>query len=839
MPLSLGQVLHNRYRIVKLIGQGGFGAVYRAWDTALNQPCAVKENLDTSPEAQRQFQREATLLAGLRHPNLPRVIDHFLIPGQGQYLVMDYVEGRSLDEILDQKGQPLTERETLPWLEQVCDALEYLHNQNPPVIHRDLKPQNIIITPANRAMLVDFGISKVYDPQLQTTTGAQAVTPGFSPPEQYGQGRTDSRSDVYALGATLYTALTGQSPPDAIDRLVHGVPLLPPRQVNPHVSATIERAILKATDVDTKRRFQSIRELRAALARPASTTSQLIWPWLPGGIGLVVIVVVVSVMIVPRVFRPEQLTATPVVGVLPTAPTQASIVPMPTQTPTGTDTLLPTDTPVPEPTNTLTPEPTNTSVSPTQTPTSTAAPYKPYEGVEVNLLTFEGPQIIEPLQRRAPDFEVLTGAKVSIVGAPGGDLYQKGLADLATGTNSFDAFVFAPRWLAEYVALGYLEDLTNRVAADEALTWDDIVPFFREFSATYGGRIYAIPLDGDVLMAFYRKDLLAQEGLEPPTTWNDYLNIAATFHGKDLNGDGNPDYGSCITKKRGVQVYWLAYSVASAFLQSQGTSQGVFFDTETMEPLVNNEAFAAALGILKETAKYGPPDELNLNAGDTRNLFTAGRCALSVDLGDAGMQAMDSVVRNKVGAIILPGSTRVLDRASGKLVDCDMTTCPYAVNGVNHAPYAAWGGWYGAINAAADPIVKDAAYAFLSYMSQPAQANVDVTIGETGFNPYRISQFQNDQLWIEAGMSQTDISSYLGAIEESLQNPNVVVGLYIPQNQRYQLSVLDTAISQYLAGEITMEECMQHIYAGWEKITEELARVSQLNAYRKSLGITR
>jgi len=473
------------------------------------------------------------------------------------------------------------------------------------------------------------------------------------------------------------------------------------------------------------------------------------------------------------------------------------------------------------------------------TPTPEA---KPFEGVEVNILTFTGPQIAEPLQRRAPDFTELTGAKINVIVVPFNELYQKILTDLATGTNSFDAFVFAPQWMVDYIVPGYLEDLTDRVAADEALQWDDIAPFFRNFSATYAGRIYTIPLDGDFQMAYYRSDLLEQEGLAPPETWEDYLNIAKTFHGRDLNGDGDPDYGSCISKKRGAQAYWMVWSVAGAFLQSQGTSQGAFFDTETMEPLVNNEAFAAALDVYNETTKYGPPDELNLDVGDTRGLFTSGRCALSIDWGDIGTLAIDpetSVVQDKVGAVILPGSTKVLDRATGKLVDCDETTCPYAVNGVNHAPYAAFGGWSGGINAAADPKVKDAAYAFFSYMSQPAQANVDVTIGITGFNPYRISQFLNRQLWVEAGMSPEAASNYLGAIEDSLNSPNMVLDLRIPQNQRYQQVVLDTAISQFLAGEITRDEAMQQIYDGWEEITEELGREDQLKAYLGTLGISK
>lgn len=463
------------------------------------------------------------------------------------------------------------------------------------------------------------------------------------------------------------------------------------------------------------------------------------------------------------------------------------------------------------------------------------APAKPFEGVEVNILTFTGPQIAEPLQRRGPDFTELTGAKINVSTVPFNELYQKILTDMATGTNSFDAFVFAPQWMVDYVVPGYLEDLTPRINADEAIEWDDIAPFFRDFSATYGGKIYTIPLDGDFHIGYYRTDLMDS----PPQTWDEYLARAAEFHGQDLNGDGDPDYGSCISKKRGAQAYWFIYTIAASLIQSQGTSQGVFFDTETFEPLVNNEAFAKALDIYKETTQYGPPDELNLDVGDTRSLFTSGRCALSLDWGDIGTLAIDpdtSVVQDKTGAMILPGSTEVLDRETGQLVPCDEETCPYAVDGVNHAPFAAFGGWSGGINAAVEDEVKDAAYAFFSYMSQPAQSNVDVTIGRTGYNPYRTSQFLNRQAWVEAGMSPQAASDYLGAIEDSLNSPNMVLDLRIPQNQRYQQVVLDTALSQFLAGELTAEETMQQIYDGWEEITDELGREDQLDAYLSTIG---
>jgi serine/threonine-protein kinase len=267
--LAPGEILQGRYHIIRLLGRGGMGAVYQAQDTRLgNRVVAVKENFDSSTEAQAQFQLEAMTLANVSHPNLPRVNDHFVEPSGQQYLVMDYVEGQDLQEMLDQRGQ-MTEAQALPWIEQVCDALEYLHGQNPPIIHRDIKPANIKITPAGKGMLVDFGIAKRYRPGQQTMAAARAVTSGFSPPEQYGGARTDVSSDVYALGATLYCLLTGQAPPDAMERLT-GNEMISPRQLNRGVSSATEAAILRAMQLNPSGRPQSVREFRGMLeSKPA------------------------------------------------------------------------------------------------------------------------------------------------------------------------------------------------------------------------------------------------------------------------------------------------------------------------------------------------------------------------------------------------------------------------------------------------------------------------------------------------------------------------------------------------------------------------------------------
>ena len=266
----------------------------------------------------------------------------------------------------------------------------------------------------------------------------------------------------------------------------------------------------------------------------------------------------------------------------------------------------------------------------------------------------------------------------------------------------------------------------------------------------------------------------------------------------------------------------------------------MFFDTKDMKPLVNNAGFAKALDILKETTKYGPPNEINLDVGDTRGLFTSGRCALSLDWGDIGPLAADpasSKVIDKVGAVVTPGSKEVLNRDTGKLEACTKDTCPYAVNGVNHAPYAAFGGWSGGINAKASDKVKDAAFAFLAYVSAPAQSNLDVTIGKTGFNPYRTSHFSDLGPWLKSGMSEAAAKDYLAGIQASLNSPNMILDLRISQNQKYQQVVEDEAVSRFLAGEIDGPAAMKAIESGWNDLNDTIGKDAQLAAYKATLGV--
>ena len=264
MTLENGYLLNQRYRIVDILGQGGMGAVYRAVDENLDVSVAVKENSFFSEDYARQFQREAKILASLRHPNLPRVFDYFVLDQQGQYLVMDYIEGEDLRQWMGRKEE-VTEIEIIQIGLAICNALIYLSSRKPGIVHRDIKPGNVKITPDGDVVLVDFGLVKILDDKEITTTAARAMTPGYSPPEQYGSDPTDNRSDIFSLGSTLYAALTGYLPEDSLARATGKAVLTPLQDHNPMVSDQTAGAIEKALELRFEDRWQTAEEFKKAL----------------------------------------------------------------------------------------------------------------------------------------------------------------------------------------------------------------------------------------------------------------------------------------------------------------------------------------------------------------------------------------------------------------------------------------------------------------------------------------------------------------------------------------------------------------------------------------------
>ena len=265
MPLLPGEILHNRYRVVGLPARGPRGAVYRGWDATDRRDVAIKEYLDPSLEIQKRFRAEARRLAGLSHPQLPRVLDHFALDN-GQYLVSEFIDGIDLQSLIDQYG-PLPSDLVAPWLQSATVPLIYLHQQNR--LHLDIKPANIRLTPDGRVFLVDSGL-----PGL----GTRPHSPGYGAPEQQAQGEVGPTADVYSLGATLYTALTGKTPPNALSRETGLSDLLPAREVNPDVEPYLSIVAGRAMSLRPDTRYDTVETFARALERPAGRPAPAVSP---------------------------------------------------------------------------------------------------------------------------------------------------------------------------------------------------------------------------------------------------------------------------------------------------------------------------------------------------------------------------------------------------------------------------------------------------------------------------------------------------------------------------------------------------------------------------------
>jgi serine/threonine protein kinase len=272
-------LLQNRYLVISQIGQGGMGAVYVATDQRFGSTVALKETFFTDPALRRAFEREARLLNRLRHHALPRVSDHFL-EEEGQFLVMEYIAGDDLWEMLKAQGGAFPLKEVLDWADQLLDALDYLHTQEPSVIHRDIKPQNLKLTPRGQIVLLDFGLAKGNPLQASQATATGSIfgySRNYAPIEQIQGTGTDTRSDLYSLAATLYHLLTGATPPDALTRaaaVLNGQPdpLRPANEMHGQVTPAVAQVLMRAMSQNAGHRPQTAAAMREELREAGRQT---------------------------------------------------------------------------------------------------------------------------------------------------------------------------------------------------------------------------------------------------------------------------------------------------------------------------------------------------------------------------------------------------------------------------------------------------------------------------------------------------------------------------------------------------------------------------------------
>ncbi len=271
--LQPGMTLQGRYKILERIGSGGMGHVFRAEALRLNKDCALKEMQDhfIDPEERAkiaaQFMNEAQTLAKLDHPGIPHILDTFE-ENEKHYLVMEYVEGQTLEDVVMNSPDYLSQNQVLGWVWQIIDVLEYLHTLPEPVILRDLKPANIMVTDEGRIKIIDFGIAKIFEHSAsQTKTRMKGSgSAGFAPPEQYGSAGTDNRSDIYSLGVTIYYLLTRLILPDSVDRILNGGAMDAMSKFNPTVTEPLDKMIEKMVQLKPEERFQGVDKLRLYLS---------------------------------------------------------------------------------------------------------------------------------------------------------------------------------------------------------------------------------------------------------------------------------------------------------------------------------------------------------------------------------------------------------------------------------------------------------------------------------------------------------------------------------------------------------------------------------------------
>ena len=379
---------------------------------------------------------------------------------------------------------------------------------------------------------------------------------------------------------------------------------------------------------------------------------------------------------------------------------------------------------------------------------------------------------------------------------------------------------------------GFIEPVPDEVVT--RLDWDDIMPLYQQ-QTTWGDTIYGYPWDGDFHSMYFRKDLIADADnqaafqekygyeLAAPTTWDEYRDVAEFFT-EDVEEVTYGDVELIMRKNQGFHGF---ISRATCYAKMPD-NPAFFFDPETMDAQINNPGFVKALDDLVAILPYAPPDMPNFGWIENVQTFVGGAAALDIQWADVGPMSLDpdmSVVQGQVGFALSPGCASTYDVRTGEWE---------AFDEVNYAPYAAFGGWQNIVPTNAE--AKDAAIDLAAFYASPDVLKQASVTGGSGVNPARISTVQDIDVWVESGFAEADAQEYLTMVEQVLGHPNAVFQLRLPGYVQYQ-DALELAVSKAIAGQATSQEALDEAAAEWDAITDRIGRETQLELYRKSIGL--
>lgn len=435
------------------------------------------------------------------------------------------------------------------------------------------------------------------------------------------------------------------------------------------------------------------------------------------------------------------------------------------------------------------------------------------------------------LQARAATYELLVGASIDFVCSSSEEELRKfAIADLqrSAATSEVDGMVI-PASLLPDLADGIAE-LRDFVSVDGSIDLGDVFELYREFSTVAGSSDkapQAVPIDGESLVLYYRRDIVPV----PPQTWSEMAGMVAVADGSDHNGDSTLDYGSCIPLTEDGSEMEYFYGIYAPMIQTNGTSQGVFFDADTFEPVVRNPVFRSAASVLRSLV-----NDRIATTEEAKNNFFNGRCAFYIGSVAVGKEIFlqNGFVRNLVEAAPLPGTFQVFDRDEREVVNCNTQplSCPFAdTSGINRAPFIAFGGWTGAVRASTiNPLTQTVIYDFFSFLSTPEESAKDVT-RDLPPNIYRESHVEENPSWslspYDTLPGQAFVNSYLDVVTFSVKHPNAAVDLKVLETARYK-EAFNENLLQFLRDEIDSLALMQFVYGNWTEITREVGAEEQL-----------